>query len=56
MTATPKETKHEKEAYEVSSESNATKDVFKIARAATGVVTRTCEPKGKGGCPESGEW
>ena len=42
--------------YEVQSESKNTKDKFKILRNAEGEVKRTCEPKGKGGCPESGVW
>jgi type IV pilus assembly protein PilA len=42
--------------YEVQSESKATGDKFKILREASGTVSRTCEPKGKGGCPESGTW
>jgi type IV pilus assembly protein PilA len=42
--------------YEVASESNATKGVYKIARSPESVVTRTCEPKGQGGCPQSGNW
>ena len=42
--------------YEVQSESATTKDKFKILRNEGGEVKRTCEPKGKGGCPESGEW
>ena len=42
--------------YEVASESKTTGDTFKILRNAEGEVKRTCEPKGKGGCPESGVW
>jgi type IV pilus assembly protein PilA len=42
--------------YEVQSESNTTKDKFKILRNENGEVKRTCEPAGKGGCPESGVW
>jgi type IV pilus assembly protein PilA len=52
----PKMEKAEPEAFEVASENKTTKDVFKIARAATGVITRTCTTKGTGGCPPSGEW
>ncbi len=29
---------------------------FTIAKAATGVVSRTCTPVGKGACPASGNW
>ena len=42
--------------YEVQSENKTTGDKFKILRNEKGEVKRTCEPKGKGGCPESGEW
>ena len=45
-----------KENYEVQSENNTTKDKFKIARSAEGIVTRTCEPAGKGACPSTGKW
>ena len=54
--ATPTVPKAEAEEYEVQSESNTTKDKFKILRAKTGVVTRTCSPGGKGGCPASEKW
>jgi type IV pilus assembly protein PilA len=47
--------KKEKE-YEVQSEAKSTGDKFKIKRAESGEVARTCEPKGKNGCPESGTW
>jgi type IV pilus assembly protein PilA len=30
--------------------------VYQIARTAAGVVSRTCAPTGKGGCPASGNW
>jgi type IV pilus assembly protein PilA len=46
----------EAEAYEVQSEAVATKDKFKIARNSEGIVTRTCSPAGKNGCPSSGSW
>jgi type IV pilus assembly protein PilA len=29
---------------------------FDIAKAAGGVMTRTCTPTGQGGCPTSGAW
>ena len=29
---------------------------FTIAKDATGVVTRTCDKKGDGACPASGDW
>jgi type IV pilus assembly protein PilA len=54
--STPKVNTAEKEAYEVQSTNKTTGNVFKIARAATGVVTRSCTTKGKGACPPSGEW
>jgi type IV pilus assembly protein PilA len=44
------------EAYEVASENVTTKNVFKISRASTGVVTRTCTTGGKGACPPGGDW
>ena len=44
------------EAYEVAAENVVTKDVFKISRASSGVVTRTCTAPGKGACPPSGDW
>jgi type IV pilus assembly protein PilA len=31
-------------------------NTYTISRAESGTVTRTCEAKGKGGCPESGRW
>ena len=42
--------------YEVQSESATTKDTFNIHRKKDGTVERTCLPKGKNGCPESGTW
>jgi len=42
--------------YEVQSEAVATKDKFKILRNSEGIVTRTCSPAGKNGCPSSGSW
>jgi len=55
--ATPS-TPKEKSAteYEVASTSNATGDIFKIHRKATGEVERTCTSTGKNGCPTSGSW
>jgi type IV pilus assembly protein PilA len=47
---------HLAEEYEVASENVVTKNVFKIARASTGVVTRTCTTAGKGACPPTGKW
>ena len=44
------------EAYEVAAENVVTKDVFKISRASTGVVTRTCTKAGTGACPTNGDW
>jgi type IV pilus assembly protein PilA len=48
-------------SFEVASENVTTKNVFKIARSAEGVVTRTCEGSvskagGTGGCPVSKKW
>ena len=40
--------------YEVASESNTTKDKFKILRNAEGETTRSCEPKGKAAAPNPG--
>ena len=34
----------------------ASGDTFTIERAENGTITRTCEAKGKGGCPASGQW
>src|ERR1700730_14538057 len=42
--------------FEVESENVTTKNKFKIARDANGVVTRTCTTKGVGACPHSGSW
>jgi type IV pilus assembly protein PilA len=42
--------------YEVASKSNTTGDTFKVKRLETGIIERTCEPKGKGGCPAAGAW
>jgi type IV pilus assembly protein PilA len=44
-----------KEGYEIESASVASGDKFKYVNAA-GVVTRTCLPVGKGGCPAAGTW
>ena len=52
----PEVLKAEKEAFEVASTNKTTGDVFKISRAATGVVTRTCTTAGKGACPPGGAW
>jgi type IV pilus assembly protein PilA len=54
--STPKVEKASAEEYEVASENNTTKDVFKIKRLSTGVVERTCTEKGRGGCPGSEKW
>ena len=40
-------------AVEVTSKSG---NKFKITRANTGVVTRTCTTAGQGACPNSGSW
>src|SRR2546423_8124127 len=40
--------------YEVQSESTSTGHTFRIKRGAEAVVTRVCEPAGKGACPASG--
>lgn len=29
---------------------------YTITRSDSGQITRTCEPRGRGGCPESGSW
>jgi hypothetical protein len=29
---------------------------FTVARAADGSITRSCDPTGEGGCPDSGTW
>jgi type IV pilus assembly protein PilA len=52
----PKVESHLAEEYEVAAENVVTGNVFKIARATTGVVTRTCTTAGKGACPPSGKW
>ena len=52
----PSVPKAEATEYEVQSESKTTEDKFKILRNKEGEVKRTCLPKGKGGCPASGEW
>jgi type IV pilus assembly protein PilA len=54
--ATPSVPKAEASAYEVQSEAKGTAVKYKILHEATGKVVRKCEPTGKGGCPESGEW
>jgi type IV pilus assembly protein PilA len=41
--------------YEVQSTSK-TGNVFRINKAATGNVTRTCDTDGKFGCPSNGSW
>jgi type IV pilus assembly protein PilA len=53
--AKPTVVKAEAEVYEIESESVSTKDKFKLT-STKGEVKRTCEPKGKGGCPEAGTW
>src|SRR5436309_5235733 len=56
-TAVPTVTKGEKASeYEVQSETVATKDKFKILRNSEGIVSRSCEPAGKNGCPTGGKW
>ena len=42
--------------YEVQSESTSTGHRFKIKHDGEGVVTRTCEPAGKGACSGTGHW
>jgi len=44
--------------YTITAESVITKDTFTVARAATGIVTRTCTVGGanRNGCPASGTW
>jgi type IV pilus assembly protein PilA len=54
--AVPKVNKNEAEEYEVQSEDVATKNVFKILRATTGVITRECTTEKKGACPPGGKW
>ncbi len=44
-----------KEGYEIESASVASSDKFKLVNTA-GVITRTCLPLGKGGCPAAGTW
>jgi len=44
------------EEYEVQSESANTTDKFKILRNSEGVISRTCEPENKNGCPKGGKW
>ncbi len=41
--------------FSVTAESKST-NTFTINRLATGAVTRTCTPLGKGACPKSGKW
>ena len=52
--ATPAVNSASADAYEVQSTSK-TGDVFKIAKTATGTVSRTCTGT-KGGCPSNGKW
>jgi type IV pilus assembly protein PilA len=52
----PKVESATKETWEVASENVTTKNVFKISREASGVVTRTCTTGGKGACPPGGDW
>jgi type IV pilus assembly protein PilA len=54
--AVPKVNKNEAEEYEVQSEDVTTKNVFKILRATTGVITRECTTEKVGGCPPGGKW
>ena len=42
--------------YTVTATAYPSLDTYTIARAATGVITRTCLPVGKGGCPATGNW
>jgi type IV pilus assembly protein PilA len=44
------------EEYEVQSEAKSTGDKYKIARSSEGIITRTCEPENKNGCPKGGKW
>jgi type IV pilus assembly protein PilA len=51
----------DRRSYEIQgvSKSNlgGTKHIFTIAKnTSTGVITKTCEPAGYGGCAESGTW
>ena len=44
------------EEYEVQSEAKSTGDKFKILRNSEGIISRTCEPENKNGCPKGGKW
>lgn len=43
------------ESYALAAESE-TGAVFGVARDSKGLVTLSCEPRGAGACPESGDW
>jgi type IV pilus assembly protein PilA len=57
---TPEATVATATTFEVGAKNAVTGNVFKIARAAEGVVTKTCENAkkegGTGGCPVSKKW
>jgi len=44
------------QAYTVTVTQAKTGSVFRIAKSATGAVTRTCDNDGQKGCPASGTW
>jgi type IV pilus assembly protein PilA len=47
---------HTATEFSVTSEAKVTGEKFKIARDSNGIITRTCEPAGKGACPPNGSW
>jgi type IV pilus assembly protein PilA len=54
-TAKPTVVKTAAEEYEIESEAVDSKDKFKLIDNK-GEIKRSCEPKGKGGCPTAGTW
>lgn len=44
------------DSYTVTSESLASKDVFRVVREPNGDVEKACEPADKGECPPDGVW
>ena len=56
ITNAPKVNSVAAEAWEVQSKNVTTGNVYKIARNAEGIITRSCTTAGKGGCPPGGAW
>ncbi len=42
--------------YEITSEAETSANKFTIKREESGALAFTCETKGKGGCPSTGNW